>query len=164
MDKYFEIKSDCALYKAYFAHKEDEPKIVSALKAVCEKFGVETKEFYIKKDRFWIVPTTGDREKFAGMMKKTNDGEFKKNSEVSKMWFGLVKDIEHFEEPELLFYFDLIGHTWKEVLFHSGEKLYCSIESDKEVLTPDFAIEMKASEFYRIIEKEEVGEKGETNE
>lgn len=97
MNKYFEIKPDCALYKAYFAHKEDEPKIVSAFKEVCEKFGIETKEFYMKKDRFWIIPNVNDRKKFAGMMKKTNDGEFKKNSEVSKMWIGLVKDIEHFE-------------------------------------------------------------------
>lgn len=162
MDKYFEIKPDCVLYKAYFAHKKDEPKIVSAFKEVCEKFGIETKEFYMKKDRFWIVPTANDREKFAGMMKKTNDGEFKKNSEVSKMWIGLVKDIENFDKPRLLFYFNLIGHRWKERLFHIGDKLYCSIESDGEVSTPDFVIEMKASEFYKVIEEEENREKGET--
>lgn len=95
------------------------------------------------------------------MIKKTNDGEFKKNTEVSKMWVELVKDIGHFEKPELLFYFDLIGHRWKERLFHIGEKLYCSIESDGEVSTPDFAIEMKASEFYRVIEEEGNKEKGE---
>lgn len=147
MEKYFEIKSDCELYKEYFAHKEDKSKITSAFKAVCEKFGIETKEFYIKKDRFWIVPTANDRQKFAGMMKKTNDGEFKKNSEASKMWVGLAKDIEHFEKPRLVYYFNLLGHRWKERLFHIGGKLYCSIESDGEVSTPNFAIEMKASEF-----------------
>ena len=95
-------------------------------------------------------------------MKKTNDGEFKKNSEVSKMWIGLVKDIENFDKPRLLFYFNLIGHRWKERLFHIGDKLYCSIESDGEVSTPDFVIEMKASEFYKVIEEEENREKGET--
>lgn len=161
MDKYLEIKLDCALYKEYFAHEEDKPKIASAFNTVCEKFGIETKEFYIKKDRFWIVPTESDREKFAGTMKKTNDGEFKKNSDVSKMWVDLVKDIEYFEKPKLFYYFDLLGHRWKERLFHIGDKLYCSIESDGEVSTPDFAIEIKASEFYRIIEEEESKEKGE---
>lgn len=152
MDKYFEIKTDCALYKDYFAHEEDEPKIVSAFKEVCEKFGIETKEFYMIKNKFWIVPTVNDEEKFSEMMKKTNYGEFKKNSEVSKMWVDLVKDIEHFEKPKLFYYFDLLGHRWKERLFHIGEKLYCSIESDGEFSTPGFATEMKASDFYKVIE------------
>lgn len=155
MDKYFEIKTDCALYKDYFAHEEDEPKIVSAFKVVCEKFGIETKEFYMKKSNFWIVPTANDREKFSGIMKKTNDGEFKKNSDVSKMWVDLVKDIEHFEKPKLFYYFDLLGHRWKERLFHIGERLYCSIESDGEVSTPEFVTEMKASDFYKVIEDNE---------
>lgn len=155
MNKYFEIKTDCVLYKDYFAHEEDEPKIVSAFKAVCEKFGIETKEFYMRKNIFWIVPTANDREKFSGIMKKSNYGEFKKNSEVSKMWLDLVKDIEHFEKPKLFYYFDLLGHRWKERLFHIGEKLYCSIESDGEVSTPKFATEMKASDFYKVIEDNE---------
>lgn len=155
MDKYFEIKTDCALYKDYFAHEEDEPKIVSAFKAVCEKFGIETKEFYMRKNIFWIVPTANDRKKFSGIMKKSNYGEFKKNSEVSKMWVDLVKDIEHFEKPKLFYYFDLLGHRWKERLFHIGEKLYCSIESDGAVSTPEFATEMKASDFYKVIEDNE---------
>lgn len=155
MDKYFEIKTDCALYKDYFAHEEDEPKIVSAFKAVCEKFGIETKEFYMKKNNFWIVPTANDREKFSGIMKKSNYGEFKKNSEVSKMWVDLVKDIEHFEKPKLFYYFDLLGHRWKERLFHIGERLYCSIESDGEVSTSEFVTEMKASDFYKVIEDNE---------
>ena len=161
MDKYFEIKPDCELYKEYFAYKEDKSKILSAFKIVCDNFGIETKEFYMKKDRFWIVPTSNDRKKFAGMMKKTNGGEFKKNSEVGKMWVGLVKNIKHFDKPRLFYYFNLLGHRWKERLFHIGDRLYCSIESDGEVSTPDFAIEMKASEFYRVIEEEEGREKGE---
>lgn len=50
MDKYFEIKPDCALYNDYFAHEEDESKIISSFRAVCEKFGIETSSFYMKKD------------------------------------------------------------------------------------------------------------------
>lgn len=157
MNKYFEIKTDCALYKDYFAHEEDKPKIVEAFKKVCEKFGIETSGFYMKKNTFWIVPTEGDREKFSDIMKKTNYGEFKKNSEPNKMWRDLVKDIEYFEKPRLIFYFNLLGYRWKERLFHIGDKLYCSIESDGEVSTPDFAVEMKASEFFKIIEDNEEG-------
>lgn len=153
MNKYFEIKPGSALYKDYFAHKNVEPQIINAFKSVCEKFGIETSEFYMLKNCFRISPTENDKKKFDCMMKKTIYGEFKKNSEPSKMWCEVVKDIEHFNKPKLFFYFDLLGNRWKERLFDIGDKLYCSIESDGEVFVPDFAIEMKASEFYKLIEE-----------
>lgn len=156
MDKYFEIKPDCALYKEYFAHEKAGEKIVAAFNQVREKFGIETTVFYLKKGRFHIAATDKDMEKFSGMMKKGNVGEFRKNSAPSKMWVELVKDIAHFERPQLLYYFScLLGRRWKERLFHIGDKLYCSIESDGEVSVPEFAVEMKASEFYKIIEDAE---------
>lgn len=155
MDKYFEIKPDCALYKEYFAHEKAGEEIKAAFERVREKFGIETTVFYLKKDRFHIAATDRDMEKFSGMMKKDSAGEFKKNSTPSKMWVELVKDITHFEKPRLFYYFPALGHRWKERLFHVGDKLYCSIESDGEVSVPDFAVEMKASEFYKVIEDAE---------
>lgn len=153
MIKYFEIQPDCDLYRDYFAHKTDTAKIAAAYNAVCEKFEIKTKQFYVSKTRFQIDPTDADIEKFGNLMKKTNYGEFKKSSEPCKMWLSLVKDIKHFERPKLFYYFDLLlGNRWKERLFAVGDKLYCSIECDGEINTPDFAIEMKASEFYKIIE------------
>lgn len=155
MDKYFEIKPDCALYKEYFAHEKAGEKIKAAINKVRERFGIETTTFYLMKDRLRIKATDKDMEKFSGMMKKGNVGEFRKNSAPSKMWAELVKDIVHFERPKLFYFFNLIGHRWKERMFHIGDKLYCSIESDGEVSTPDFAVEMKASEFYKVIEDAE---------
>lgn len=156
MDKYFEIKPDCALYKEYFAHEKAGEEIVAAFNQVREEFGIETKVFYLHKDRFHIAATDKDMEKFSGMMKKGNVGEFRKNSAPSKRWVELVRDIVHFERPELIYYFSfLIGHRWKERLFHIGDKLYCSIESGGEVSVPEFAVEMKESEFYKVIEDAE---------
>lgn len=157
MDKYFEVKPGSRFYEEYFAHEGDKPKILSAFKEVCEKFGIEADEFYIDKDMFRIVPTASDRRKFSGMMKQSNDGEFKKNSEVSKMWMRLVRDIEHFEKPHLLFHFNLLGCRWKERVFHMEDQLYCSIESDGEISVPDFVTEMKASDFYQIFEEYRTG-------
>ena len=158
MNKYFEIQADSDLYRKYFAYKKDIPKIVAAYKEVCEKFGIEAAEFMPRKSRLYIIPTEADVEKLGKFMKKTCCGEFKRNSEPCKMWVSLVKDIENFEKPKLFYYFDLLGHRWKERLFAVEDKLYCSIESDGEVSTPDFAIEMKASEFYKIIESIEESE------
>lgn len=95
MDKYFEIKPDSELYKDYFAHERAGEKIKAAFNKAKEKFGIETSTFFLHKDRFRIAATDKDMEKFSSMMKKGNDGEFKKNTAVSKMWVELVKDIEH---------------------------------------------------------------------
>lgn len=154
MNKYFKIQTDCDLYRKYFAYKKDIPKIVAACKEVCESFGIETKEFILQKNYLQIVPTKADREKFKSLMKKTNYGEFKKNSEPCKMWVSLVKDIENFYKPRLFYYFGLFG-SYKERLFDFDSKLYCSIEDAREIEIPDFAIEIKASEFYKIIENVE---------
>lgn len=155
MDKYFEIKPDCALYKEYFAHEKAKERILEAFNRVREKFGIETTVCSLHKDRLWIKATDKDMEKFSRMMKKDSVWEFKKNSAPSKMWVELVKDIAHFERPKMIYYVPLIGHRWKERLFHIGEKLYCSIESDGKVSVPEFAVEMKASEFYKVIEDAE---------
>ena len=102
-----------------------------------------------------VVPTKKDTKKFESMLKKTSYGEFKKNAEISKEWIAGVEKIGRIQKPRLFYYFDLLGHRWRERLFHIGDKLYCSIESDGEVSVSGFALEMKASEFYKIIEESE---------
>ena len=152
MGKYFVVNEDSKLYTDYFAWKNDRSKISDAFKKVCDKLGFETTEFYLDKSRLNINPTAKDYATFEHMMKKGSWGEFKKNSEPSKMWVELVRDIEHFCKPQLLFYFRSLGHRWRERLFDIDGKLYGTIESDQDVKVPDFVTEIKASEFHKIIE------------
>lgn len=164
MDKFFEIKPDCKLYKEYFVWQEDIHKMNEAFERIRQEFGIETTQYYASKDCLQILPTKSDRQKFSNMLKKTSDGEFKKNSAPSKMWRSLTEDVKHFRKPWLLMYFAIHCNKWGERLFHIGDKLYCSIDCEVEVPTPDFAIEMKASEFFKIIEDaEEKEENDETN-
>ena len=152
MNKYFVVNEDSELYADYFAWKDDKSKISDAFKKVCDKFGIETTQFYLNQNRLHIHPTENDDLKFEKMMKKTGWGEFKVNSEPSKMWVALVKDIKHFRKPQLLFYFHSLGYSWRERLFDIDGKLYGSIESNMDIQMPDFVTEIKASEFYKIIE------------
>ena len=155
MEKYMVILKDCPLYRDYFAWKNDEPKVGELFKKIKELYGIESNEVYISRNFFKIVPTQNDMEKFSSMMKKTSYGEFKKNSEVSKYWMNGIKSIENIKKPTLYYYFDLLGNKWEEMIFDVEGKLYCSIKSDRDVITPYFATEIKASEFYKIIEESE---------
>ena len=155
MEKYMEIRKDCQLYKDYFEWVGNWDAIKKLFNGIKEKYGIEATGFYPFKDVFKIVPTENDNKKFVSILKKTSYGEFKKNTEIYKEWVSGVKEIGRIKKPELFYYFDLLGHKWRERLFHIGDKLYCSIASDGEVSVPEFALEMKASEFYKIIEESE---------
>ena len=155
MERCMEIRKDCQLYKDYFEWVGNWDAIKKLFNGIKEKYGIEATGFYPFKDVFKIVPTENDNKKFVSILKKTSYGEFKKNTEISKEWVSGVKEIGRIKKPELFDYFDLLGHKWKERLFHIGDKLYCSIASDGEVSVPKFALEMKASEFYKIIEESE---------
>ena len=155
MERYMEIRKDCQLYKDYFEWVGNWDAIKKLFNGIKEKYGIEATGFYLFKDVFKIVPTENDNKKFVSILKKTSYGEFKKNTEISKEWVSGVKEIGRIKKPKLFYYFDSLGHKWKERLFHIGDKLYCSISSDGEVSVPKFALEMKASEFYKIIEESE---------
>lgn len=159
MNKYFEVKQDCDLYNDYFSYLDDQSKISAAFRAVYQKFGIQSRQFYMRKDCFKIIPTQQDKEKFLKMFKQNSIGEFKKSSEVSKMWVNLVKDVKHIRKPKLFHYFDMAGFKWEENLLHIGNRLYCCFKDmedegyKKKFDIPDFVIEMKASEFYGIMEE-----------
>ena len=155
MEKYMEIRKDCQLYKDYFEWVGNWDAIKKLFNGIKEKYGIEATGFYPYKEAFKIVPTENDNKKFESMLKKTSYGEFKKNTDISKEWIAGVEKIGRIEKPQLFYYFNLLGRRWKERLFHIGGKLYCSIESDGAVSVPKFVLEMKASEFYKIIEESE---------
>lgn len=152
---YFTVNEGSVLYRDYFESVEDGKNVLEAFNKVKEKYGIDANAFYRVKDKFHIVPKGDDINKFESMLKKSNYGQFKKNSPVAKDWCELVKDIKHMNKPELFFYFNLLGHRWKELLFHIGTTLYGHIESNSKVELPDFVTEIKASEFYKAIEEEE---------
>ena len=152
MDKYFKVNEGSQLHTVYFLWKEDKKKIKEAIQEVCKKFGIEAKEYYIRRDRLHIVPTQNDIEKFSDMMTKNDYGVFKKTSEPSKMWIELVKDIQHFNKPRLFSYIHFHAHKWSENLFDIDGILYGLLKDVDEVNLPDFVTEIKASEFYKIIE------------
>ena len=157
MEKYFEVKQGSKLYNDSFTYIEDYKKAVAAFKQTCEEFGIETTGFYPCKEYLHIDPTRQDVKKFSDDLLKNSYGVFKKNSPQSKRWRELTKDIQFFYKPQLMNYMSFDAGRWSERLFNVNEKLYASINTDRnaEIILPDFAVEMKASDFYKIIEEQE---------
>ena len=165
MEKYFEIKKGSSLYESYFLWVEDYKKVGKAFKTIKEDFGIETNEFYARKDTFHIVPTDNDWQNFKDQMTKSDYGVFKKNTPITKAWLALVQDIQYMDKPRLFYYMHFYGR-WSEQMFHDGDKLYgcMKTKNDSEFKLPDFCIPMKASEYYQVLEKLEEKEQAEREE
>jgi|GEM_PF-3135081 len=156
---YFEVLKDSDLYRDYFEWMSDNTTVSNAVDIVRKEFGVETSSFYAVRDYLLINPTPKDRKKFASYLMKTKDGRFKKASDMSKRWVELLKDVKYVRKPQLYYYLRIVGR-WTERLFHHQNKLYgqIGVEVDGEIGTiPESFVEMKASEFYKIVETLELG-------
>jgi len=160
MEKYFEIQKDSPFYQTYFSWIEDRKRINRAFGIIREDFGIETKEYYPRKDTLQIVPTQQDKLNFKDQLMKSDYGAFKKNSEVSKAWRDRMTDVNLIHKPMVGYHVSVYGR-WSEQLFHIDDTLYGKIETNSEISLPDFCIPMKASEYYRIMEEAEEREKSE---
>lgn len=160
MDKYFEIEKGCKLYDDYFKWNDDTEKIRKVYDKFSSTYKIETEIFLPTKNRLFIIPTERDKDSFKTdfTQKYGEKGlrQFKCNSEISKAWKRMVADMPIPRKPHYLRYGFALYGQYSERLFHVGEKLYGSISTqyDNFSLMP-WMKEMKASDFFKIIESEE---------
>lgn len=149
---YMTVSPDSPLYRDYFMWLSDYKKVKEIYGEIREKYGIESLQVYPYDNKFMIVPTQTDKEKFKKFLLK--DGKtFRKNCEISKVWIQSVKGIKFIKKPAPAFYFaEWIGNTTSR-LFAVGDVLYCSINAEHELnKIPSWANVMKASEFYKVME------------
>lgn len=161
MEKYFEVKRDSDFYKKYFDFLDMSDKVNELFKQFVKENNIETKQYYQNTERLSIIPTEKDKIAFKGMFVQNSNTAFKKTTPICKSWVSLCKEhgLKTPRKPNLLWDSSckLGSYSVGSRLFHIGEKLYGSIDNKCDAnikLTDDF-VEMKASEFYKIIEESE---------
>lgn len=159
MERYFKIKRTNTVYKEYF----DWWNNLDILKKKWEQFrkleGIESTEIAFGP-QLCIIPTQNDLIKFGRFFYKQDYGKglrkFKQTSTMQNDWqrFCFSNDIKFLQKPIISFEFGLLGKT-RTRLFHYKDDVYCSLDNErlnKDSKIPDGYEEMKASEFYKIIE------------
>ncbi|OMF70486.1 hypothetical protein [Paenibacillus glucanolyticus] len=160
MEKYYMVTEECSLHKAWFGYKENKAQVNELFKEFKEKIGFESSEFYVTDNEIYIVPTEKDVEAFGSVLcGPINDGlrKFRTTSKVGKAWVKDLKDADLKVEskPMVILYFRSFGGgRYRSRVFDQNGNLYCSIDPvDGEA--PKGFVEMKASEFFQIIEESE---------
>jgi hypothetical protein len=158
MEKYFEISKVHELYARYFEWLEFREKLIEIYKEFAKKAGIESSEFYPKQDAIGIVPTESDKEKFDKYFKVQQDRLrfFKRNTIYSKDWAKAlrVNNLKILFKPSVSDYFS--SYKFQCRLFAIEERLYGSYSCEQDDFNlQDGFVEMKASEFFKIIEDAE---------
>lgn len=153
MEKYYIVMPGSPIYKEYMDYKVMSEKVNTAFVEFAKEQGFETHEYYQSAQRLYICPTEGDVDKIGKYFKKDTPGLFKKNSPPAKAWvnkcqvFGLKSP----SKPNLAFEFRIFGRTSSR-LFMVGDALYASFRADCNFENPDGFEEIKASDFFKVIE------------
>lgn len=155
MKRYFIVKNE-TLVKQLKDFEIMKNKVDDTFKVFVEEYGIEATEYYQFTDQLRICPTENDIQKFKEQLKADKE-TFKKNSAISKAWVELceVNKLNTPRKPvwELR---DLICcgvYRFRSSLFSLNDEVYGTFEADSDFNLPEeHFVELKASEFYKIVE------------
>lgn len=172
MEKFYIVTEKSELNKDYFDWKENLKTVNNHVKKFSKENGIESKEYYATDEMFYIVPTENDSKTFNNSFLKQefDDGlkAFKKNSIIRKAWVKSLKEknIKILHKSYADVYFEHCYGKFTTRLFDVDSVVYLSINNEYELETPEGMTEIKASEFYKIVEdhNEKVRNKKETEE
>lgn len=159
MERYFIVTEKSSLHKEWFDYLENRKAVNDLVKQFVENNGIESQEYYVDSESIYIVPTEKDEEAFGNKLgAAVNEGlrKFKASSKVGKAWVQALKDanLNVMHKPRVIWYFKSLGGRFRSRIFDQNGILYCSLEPCADE-TPKGFEEIKASEFFKIIEESE---------
>ena len=156
MEKFYIVTPSCQIHKEYLDYKAMSEKVNDAFVEFAKEQGFETHEYYQSVKYLHICPTDGDTNKFGKYFKKDAPGLFKKNSQLAKAWVNKCQalGLKSPYKPNLGFEFRVFGRTSSR-LFMINDVLYASLSADCDFKNLAGLNEIKASEFFKVIEEYE---------
>lgn len=159
MEKFYIVDVDSTLGKAYQNYKTDSDLLYKTYLDFAKEKGITSDGVYLTAKRLWINPTAEDKEKFSAEFMMYEPGKFKKTSQLCKEWVNLCKEkgIRGLSKPNPIFYFHISDFfTCRYRLFELDGVIYCTLFSSNEFDAPVGLNEIKASEFYTIMEQHNI--------
>jgi hypothetical protein len=156
MEKFYRLEPESKLHNDYVEYITNEDAVRKAFGAIAVKYGIEATEYFPGTTMLAIVPTQKDRVNFASKLQKTVKSSglvfFRAKSDIGKEWAAIAAEIKPQLKPRITRYVHEYISKARSRIFEVGGVVYCSIETDTEYTTPDSFVEMKASEFFKVIE------------
>ena len=154
MQKFFIIKDESYIEKLKKAYIFDK-KFIEIMKQMAEEFNLDIKGYYVDYERFSPVFKNIDEiKKCRELGYLTEKDKFKKNSIPNKRFLELLSVTEIHPCPRLAFNFDFrVYGKSSSSQFMFKDIAYGTYEAERDFDLPDKLEEIKASEYYRILEE-----------
>lgn len=159
----FKVKKDSDFYNKYFKSWNEQQKFHTLARQFFEKHDLIDKNMsYYQSERLSLSLTNEQKEQFKGQIHKHVDKNglilFNKNSKMQKEWTENVISkiditvINYFK----LWYFGIIDKG-RYALWHYNNEVYGYLSDSykDEIDLPDYAIQIKLSEYFSIVEEYE---------
>lgn len=163
MEKFYIAEEGSKLREDYLKHRKDMKKLFEVKGDFFKEFNIKATEFGLSTQSLSIVATDEDKENFKDQLCKPKNGvhRFRANSKINKAWVATLElhDIKNTRKPRVPFYFDrCYGGRMSSKLFQIDGVVYCSFNAGWEFKPIDKLTEIKASEFFKVIEDQEKNE------
>lgn len=156
MEKFYIVSNDSVLGEKYLEYLEAVNKITDLFRDFAIRNNIHTSSFYPSVTRLWIDPDAEDIKNFANGFISDTPGKFKLRNPLNKEWVSLCKEnglTKNAHKPYVPFYFSFGCGKCSWRLFDLNDVIYCTFSTENNFSAPDDVVEIKGSEFYKIIEK-----------
>lgn len=152
IEKFYVLDNDKEPAKKYWEYRDFQKKLCDVHREFSVRHCIISPKFHTRTDRLWIIPESDDYEHYRDQWLASEPGKFKVKSKLNQAWIQACKDagVESVDPPLTLLAFGL--HRASTRLFDVGGNIYATYETDDEIITPDGFIELRGSEFYKIME------------
>lgn len=157
MEKFYIISNDSKVGSDYWRYVESEKRILKTFDEFAKEHGIKATKFHPSHTLLWIVPEKEDEGKYGNQFTLKDPGRFKKTSAMNKAWVKKCADegVEYIDKPFVPFLFNYVGRSQYR-LFDYDSVIYCTFDCPIDVETPEGFVEMKGSEFYATMEKNNI--------
>jgi len=156
LEKFYIAEEGSNLRKDYLTYIKNKEEVNNLIINFFKENNIKAKKYYVANTDLYIEATNEDKEKFHKQLCKPENGlyRFRSNSQIGKLWLETLKsnNIKILSKPFVPFYFNTDGGHFYSRLFDINNVIYCSIMYDYDFKPNDRLTEIKASEFYKIVE------------
>jgi len=154
MQTYFIINNE-EIIKGYNKYMDFVNGVNITFKQLKDVLSLETNVYYENVNSLSLQLTEKDIESLGSQLRKYSKTDFKSNSKTAKLWFKLLKEngIEkQIRRPDLGFYIGNRGVRWSSAVWDYKGLHYGTFKTQEPHTLPDWATEIKASEYHKIAE------------
>ncbi|HEX3038187.1 MAG TPA: hypothetical protein VHO94_04240 [Oscillospiraceae bacterium] len=158
-EKFYIVTDKSKLHKEYFEYRENFKAVTEVAQEFFKEHGIDPNTSYCPCTcALYLIPSKEDKEKFASQLSKNCDNQglykVKETSKLGRAWVDTLSKnhLSVLRKPLPQFYFRTLTGRGDYRLFDIDGTLYCSYQNDNDFPNPDGFTEIKASEFFKIIE------------